>query len=74
MNAKYQRRHYIDHAAEIFDLRSDALRANDLFALDSAVRLANRFADLFERDNPRFSRSRFLSACEIGPVAPKRRT
>lgn len=58
--SKYQRRHYLAIADTLKDASTD-----DLFAYTETVRIANKLADLFMRDNPRFDRQRFLHACGL---------
>ena len=39
--------------------------AGSLSSVDATVmELVTRFADMYEQDNPRFDRARFVSACE----------
>ena len=73
MPSKYQRRHYVQIAELVADLRLTALDTGDLYMLETVDVFKDRLVDVFSRDNSRFSPSRFLSACEDGPVA-KRRT
>ena len=56
----FQRRHYLAVAA----LLAEFLHA-DLFSAPLTEDMAGRFADAFMRDNPRFHRARFLTACGI---------
>ena len=60
---KFQRRHYESVAAVI----RLALERSDspLFDLAYQSTVASMFADVFEQDNPRFSRERFLAATGV---------
>lgn len=60
--SKFQRRHY-QAIAEVLILSVNSQA--HLFAELSARELIDRFADLFSRDNPRFDKDRFLSACGL---------
>lgn len=57
----FQHRHY----AEIAKLLADADSRDDLLAIKSA------FAILFQRDNSRFDRDRFMAAANGAPVNGK---
>lgn len=61
--SKYQRRHYVDLAQLIFELRTEG--QSQLFAPEEVDRFARALAQLFARDNPRFDRARFLFACGL---------
>lgn len=61
MSALYQRRHYDQLAGLLADLRREA--CGDRFTLVALDKLTSRLSDVFEEDNPRFDRGRFVSAC-----------
>lgn len=61
---KFQRRHYTEIAGMIADLRSTALDSGDLFMLETVDMFRDRLVETFQRDNRRFSPSRFRTACE----------
>lgn len=65
---RYQRRHYRELATMIGSLRGIAITSGNLYILDAADVIRDQMADVFERDNPRFVRSRFVDAC-AGNVA-----
>jgi len=56
----FQHRHYKAIAAELSAHR-------DLIGLNAQCAVMVRFADVFERDNPRFDRARFLAAASGKP-------
>lgn len=66
MATRYQSRHFRQFASLIYDLRSTALDTGDMYALETVDVFKDRLSTLFTRDNPRFSRVRFLAACEHG--------
>lgn len=47
-------------------IRASAAETDLLHEKRSAARIADNLAAAFERDNPRFDRARFLSACGVG--------
>jgi hypothetical protein len=50
--------------AQALEYRSGtAFSHDDDVALEALLRIANSVADALTRDNPRFDRERFLSAC-----------
>jgi len=62
---KFQRRHY----TVIAEMRHQLLATSDgTFDQLGVITTINLFADLFESDNPRFTRARFLTACGLGSV------
>ena len=68
---KFAKRHYIT-VAEI--IRSYMDRSDALTLFDAAYQqtVASMFANVFEHDNPRFNRERFLSACGVSDSVPSR--
>lgn len=59
---KFQRRHYIAIAEVFAEVRAD--QQMPLFELTALNSVIARTANLLARDNPRFDRSKFLTACK----------
>lgn len=55
------RKHYAQSASTF----KTALQSADMFARQALIALAKQTADNFARDNPRFNRKRYLTACGI---------
>lgn len=68
MMPKFTKRHYELLARGVATDMDRARREQDLFAVGTIAAMAERQADLFAHDNPRFNRSRFLTACGCAPV------
>lgn len=64
--SKYQRRHYINMAANIRKMLN-AADDDAVFSLEYVRRFADTLCETFSRDNPRFDRRRFLDACGLKP-------
>lgn len=60
--AMFQKRHY-EAVAQLFKDRTPNRYVND-DAHAHHDSLIEKFADMFERDNPQFQRDRFFEACE----------
>lgn len=62
-SGRFRRRHY----ETVADIIRQALESNDTPLLDRAYQtaVAEMFANVFEHDNPRFDRQRFLSAAGV---------
>ena len=65
---KFQRRH---HQA-IAELLRTSDTQESLFSTGEQFAMMTRFARLFEDDNPRFDRQRFVDACNGFPVTVAR--
>ncbi len=61
----FQRRHY-QAVADVLATANVTAQSN-LFATGLIHELRDRFADMFQADNPRFVRSRFEDACTRVP-------
>ena len=70
MKPLYQRRHYTQFARSIAERRQTTY---DLFGLSELDAETARLVAVFELDNPRFSRARFLAACAPGSSTPSKR-
>ena len=70
----FAHRHYAAIAAVMADFPTEVGEAVDIGA-NAAVQEAvqNMLADMFQRDNPRFDRERFLAACSGNPTNGKDR-
>jgi hypothetical protein len=61
--AKFTRQHY-QAIADVVTVRADCGCA-DMFTRAERTQLAEKLADMFAHDNPRFDRDRFLTACGV---------
>ena len=68
--SRYAKRHYVEIAELLQAVRLGSPTGTALGAMDDVI---HRFADMFERDNSRFDRSRFILACDDGLPPAKRR-
>jgi len=59
----FSRKHY-QQIASIFKQHLDGPRNEKVY--NELAAIANELADLFEEDNPRFDREKFLQACNVG--------
>ena len=62
MSAMFNKRHY----EAIAQALQDAYPKGDMVLVRPWWNVFEKLADTFTRDNPKFSRARFMSACEPG--------
>lgn len=65
---KYTKRHYIELAALVANMRATALQTSNLTAYEVISELETRLISIFS-ENPRFNSARFMAACQ--PVRMK---
>lgn len=58
---KYTRRHYIEQAAILREARNQ--HRDNIFLVAPFNTIVELWAMVYESDNPRFNRARFLAAC-----------
>ena len=67
MTNRYSKRHYED-IADVLRTVKERVRSGDLGVGVMDYAIQNGLADLFEKDNPRFNRARFIARSEIGDM------